>query len=524
MSKRPLVAVTVVALAAALAQAPSLANGYVWDDADVVLGAYDGDQPRPWTDLLLATDANASTPGMPYYRPLTRLSFALDRALWGDSPAPRHAENLALHATVAVLAFLVLRRLLGDGRIALLAALLLAIHPIEAEAVNELASRNSLLAAALALGALLTFVSWRERGGRWRLVACGACYFLGLVSKETAAPIAIVAALLDWASPPAATRPWKDRLAELAPFALALILYLPLRWMALGALAPPVDHAVTLSTRLVQQLWIVPRYLATAAWPSRLDAARRVPLDALSEPWLLPAWIAIAAAVTWIVWRGSRGARLGLLFIAASYLPVCGIVAIPSSPIAERHVYLAALGLWVIVADRAIALASLPPLRRIALPVGAALLLVLAGLSVRRALDFRDDVAFWRSVLEVDPDYSLALVCYGNALHEHGDLAGAEEAWNKAVRANPYDGTAWNQIGNVAFRRGDLLGAEQAFASAAALRPDLFDHVYNHALALDALGRREDARLELARARAILPPHRAALAAQIDARLAGATP
>ena len=131
---------------------------------------------------------------------------------------------------------------------------------------------------------------------------------------------------------------------------------------------------------------------------------------------------------------------------------------------------------------------------------------------------------FWRSVLDADADYSLALVCYGNALHERGDLAGAEEAWNAAVRANPYDGTAWNQLGNLAFRRGDVLGAERDFASAVAFRPDLFDHVFNHALALDALGRREAARAELARARAILPPHRAALAAQIDARLAGAAP
>ena len=515
MSRWPLVAIT---LATLLAHAPGLVNGYVWDDPDIVLGAYEGDRPRSWSELLLAPDANASDPHAPYYRPLTRVSFAIDRALWGDAPAPRHAENIALHAAAALLAFLALRRLV-DPRVALATALLFAVHPVQAGTVNELAARNTELAAALALGALLAHLSWRERGGRWRLVACGACYFLGLVSKETAAPIAIVAAFLDWAAPPSTVRPWKTRLAGLAPFAVALATYLPLRVLALGVLAPPADRAAPLATRLLQQLWIVPQYLATAAWPTGLDAARRVPATALSAPWLVPAWLAILAAIAWILWRGTSAARLGLLLFAASYLPVSGLVAIPSSPIADRHLYLAALGLWLIAADRLVALASAPKLRRVALPASVALLLVLAGLSARRATDFRDDLTFWRSVLVVDPDYSLALVCYGNALHERGDLAGAEDAWTRAVEANPQDGTAWNQLGNLAFRRGDLPGAERAFASAAAFRPDLFDHFYNHALTLETLGRREEARAEFTRARAIVPPHRAALAAEIDARL-----
>jgi hypothetical protein len=522
MSKGPLAAVAVVALAAVLAHAPGLGNGYVWDDADVVLGAYDGASPRPWTELLLAPDANASDPQTPYYRPLTRASFALDRALWGETPAPRHAENIALHAVAAVLVFLVLCRLLADERVALMAALLFAVHPMQAEAVNELWSRNALLAAAFALGALLAHAAWRERGSWWRAALCGGCYFLGLVSKETAAPILLVAALGTATPPSSHDRCWRSRLVGLAPFAAALALYIPLRWIALGALVPPGAGGAPLLDRLLQQLWIVPRYLGTAFWPAHLDAARRVPSAALSAWWIAPAWIAIVATVTWILWRGSRAARLGLLFLVVGYLPASGLVAIPSSPIAERHIYLAALGLWIVVADRLVALGALQPLRRIAFPAGAGLALLLGGVSARRAADFHDELAFWRSVLAVDPDYSLALVCFGNALHEHGDLAGAEEAWTAAVRSNPRDGTAWNQLGNLAFRRGDPLEAERAFARAAAFRPDLFEHLYNHALALDALGRREEATAELARARAILPPHRAALAAQLDARLDGA--
>lgn len=82
--------------------------------------------------------------------------------------------NAQLHALCSYLVTRLSRRLLGGGGgggrgVWVLAGLLFAAHPVHCEAVAGIVGRADLLAAALALLALLSFlqhVDWRERGCR----------------------------------------------------------------------------------------------------------------------------------------------------------------------------------------------------------------------------------------------------------------------------------------------------------------------------------------------------------------------
>ena len=76
------------------------------------------------------------------YRPVLVASYALDYALWGERPAGYHATNLAIHLGVVILGFVLARRLWRDDAAALCAAGLIALHPINAEAVNYLTARS----------------------------------------------------------------------------------------------------------------------------------------------------------------------------------------------------------------------------------------------------------------------------------------------------------------------------------------------------------------------------------------------
>lgn len=84
------------------------------------------------------------------WQPLTRLSLALDRALFGADPRGARAVNLALHALNAGLVFALARRLLRTREedrdwAALAAALLWALHPLRAETLGPAALRRDLL-------------------------------------------------------------------------------------------------------------------------------------------------------------------------------------------------------------------------------------------------------------------------------------------------------------------------------------------------------------------------------------------
>src|SRR5688572_18309838 len=66
----------------------TLWNGFVWDDLLTAV------PPRPLDEVLTRRTGI-------YYRPLVMLSFALDRAVWGDLAAGFHLTNLLLHVAVA---------------------------------------------------------------------------------------------------------------------------------------------------------------------------------------------------------------------------------------------------------------------------------------------------------------------------------------------------------------------------------------------------------------------------------------
>ena len=68
-------------------------------------------------------------------RPIVSLSFALNYAVGGLSPAGYHAWNLAIHISAALLLFAIVRRHLAEWTAFLVAAIWL-VHPIQSEVVT----------------------------------------------------------------------------------------------------------------------------------------------------------------------------------------------------------------------------------------------------------------------------------------------------------------------------------------------------------------------------------------------------
>ena len=97
------------------------------------------------------------------YRPLTALSYAVDRALWQNNPEGYHLTNLSLHAGAAVLLFLFLQALTGDFPLALLAGSLFVVHPINSSRIVWISARDGNICAIFLLGALYLFVLSRRR-------------------------------------------------------------------------------------------------------------------------------------------------------------------------------------------------------------------------------------------------------------------------------------------------------------------------------------------------------------------------
>ncbi|MFM7280808.1 MAG: hypothetical protein ACKO32_03410, partial [Planctomycetia bacterium] len=120
------------------------------------------------------------------YHPLTWMSHMLDVELFGLDPAGHLLHNVVLHALNAGLVLL-LFRLLGMGRaVALIAALLFALHPLRVEPVAWIAERKDLLASLFGLSSMCLWVRGRRQGIRRpipQLVLAMLCLAASLLCK-----------------------------------------------------------------------------------------------------------------------------------------------------------------------------------------------------------------------------------------------------------------------------------------------------------------------------------------------------
>jgi hypothetical protein len=227
----------VAVLAAALGlYGPSVRLGFVHaDDVDLIAGnaAFLSDPanlPRVFARSYFETAA-VTTDVETYYRPLVIASFMADTVIGGGAAGFFHATNAMLHALAAVLALALLRRLGAGPTPAFAAALVFAVHPLNAHAVYWIPGRNELLLAVCVLAAWLAWLRAAATDRpRW-LAAHGAAWLLALLSKETATVFPLVWALHAWQA-----RRWRDlvRLPLLATWLVACLVWLGLRTHALG--------------------------------------------------------------------------------------------------------------------------------------------------------------------------------------------------------------------------------------------------------------------------------------------------
>lgn len=491
-----------IVIVAFLVYANSLSNGFVWDDDVVILAnpALRGNS----LSLFSSIDAARVTEPTPYYRPLTLLTFLVEERLHGLVPHLIRLVNILLHAANAFLVYRLAQVLIKKPTAALLTGLLFAVHPLHSEAVDLNAARNTLLAAFFVLSVYLVH-GRSTRMEHFSGALAGSVLFLaGLFSKEPALVVLPFICLLEFhhlCSPDPDER--RRALVRLVPYAFSLGIYFVLRLNALSAAGIQLEIYQGLGTRLLDNLYIIPRYIVTVVWPTALSPVYFVPDD--FHPLALQlalAWICIVSSLVWCFTRGRSYATLfGVAWIVLFWLPVSGIVPITSAPLADRYLYIPAIGLWLIVSDQFFRL--IPDrgvIRRYSLLGAATIILVLAVLTIRRNLDWKSDVALFTRFVEQYPDRAYGHHNLGCAyLDKVKNLDLAERSFEKALAIDPRFPRLRTQIGYARLQRGDYEGALQHYAEALKVNPFDAEAHLNSGVALEKLFRYEDALFEYQR-------------------------
>lgn len=224
-------------VAVAIAWAGSLRQGFVADARFLIA---DNRYLEGWRYLLptLTHDYfwSSSGAGIPYWRPLTKLSWLVEAQLFGRSAPAFHAVQLGWLLMAVAAVYTLARRLGASATWSGAAAIAFGLHPALAEPGCLLMARSDVVVTACLLWSLVAWRGWVTGEGRaarrWAMLHVAATV-LALASKETA--VVLPAALTVWAL---VERPAPERrrrqLLTLAPGWLLAALYLIVRARVLG--------------------------------------------------------------------------------------------------------------------------------------------------------------------------------------------------------------------------------------------------------------------------------------------------
>ncbi|MFQ5510404.1 MAG: tetratricopeptide repeat protein [Candidatus Krumholzibacteriia bacterium] len=477
---RPALVVFLVAFAL---YANTIGHGFVWDDVPIIVkneAIRTLDAP---TVKNIFTQEFVTAPHRKggYYRPLVTLSYHVDYKLSGASPVGFHVTNVLLNAVVCVLVFLFLWLLFRHTGIAFVSALLFAVHPAHTENVAWVAGRTDVLATLWMLVSLICYVVFRRRGRKAVLAVSLVAFCLALLSKELAACLVPVVALLELGVFPrlAAYRPGKvdgargTRGALVPPllFAIVLAFYLLARHAAIGTFT--TEHspvAPGAAGRIALPLAVLAGYVFKVFFPARLNAEWDVPVpESLAQPYVILGTVSLALLV-WSVrrLRHRPAVVLGTGIFLVGIGPVLHLIPIGEIS-ADRFLYFPSLGAalvlgWVFTGTLSQRHAAFGPpageLRSSRSLRGPLALLLAAALAagaartVTRNGDWKNNTVFYARTVAQAPENPRAHVNVGNLARENGDARAAALAYATAIRLDPNHAEALNNLAGIYASRG----------------------------------------------------------------------
>ena len=408
------------------------------------------------------------------HRPVANLTLALNYYFGRINPAGYQAVNLAIHLFNGLLVYLFLAQLLsylaGRGRfqgapdlVALLAALLWLVNPVQSQSVVYIVQRMNSLAVLFYLLALVAWFRFRisvrpdsiRSPLRWLYLAGAVISFgLGLGSKEIVATLPLAVLLIEIFCFRDLDLKWLRRYAWTLGLALLFMAVFGVIVLAGHPLQQLRNYYAgrewTLAERLLTEPRVIWHYLLIFFFPlpawMNLDYDIPVSTVALSPPSTLPALIGILALLVLAVVNARRTPLLSFATLWFFLHLALESTFIPLEIAFDHRLYLPSVGLVLLVA---VALLRLAGSQKRMIPAAAVVAVLWAALAWARVQDWRTEEALWRNCVRKSPLKARTVTVLGDTYGKAGDTKRAEPLYLRAIRLDPKYDKAYNNLANI---------------------------------------------------------------------------
>jgi protein O-mannosyl-transferase len=313
------------------------------------------------------------------YRPFSLITFSIEYQFFGLNPFISHLVNVILYGLICMLLFKMLSSLLKEKLVfhkfrdyflslSLMASLIFAAHPIHTEVAANIKGRDELMALLFGLTAWNSIIHYSDKKNVIHLLSGGLCFFLALMSKESAAPLLLLIPISIYCFRDVVTFRKTVFLSSLS-LLTGFVLFMFIRQSVLGWLSKPVmadnilnnsfmyangfseRYGTTFYTLwLYLKLLFVPHPLTIDYYPFYIPYVGLTDLRAIL-PLLLYLGLTISAGL--FTFR-KNAAGFGMLFYLIALVPVSNLLFIIGPFMGERFAFIPSLGFaltftWIII-------------------------------------------------------------------------------------------------------------------------------------------------------------------------------
>jgi len=451
--------VATLVLLTGLAYANSLDNAFVSDDLEAIarnphLGS--------WSYVLL--------------NPLTIVrSLFYNFAYWagGRNPLPFHLLNISFHLGCVLLLYQIMKKV-STFTTALVAASLLAVHPLQAEAVTWISGGPYSQSAFFLLLAFYLYLKAENRKA-W-LIISNLSYLVALLSSEKSFIFPLILTVWEIS---------RHRLRQSWPYLVSYYLfsfgegcYLLSQINRRISDLQNIHYEQPVFNNSLRQIPVsISSYLQLIFWPYGYTLYH-------TEMDFSPLQYGTRVVVTVILlgliafsYKKNSLAFFWLAFFVLALVPTL----LPWSYswiVAERYAYLAAIGIYA-----AVALASqkvwerLPP--KIFWAGLSLILLLLTAQTIRRNQDWQDEDHLWLAAARTSPSSHQNHNNLGDYYTRHGDLEMAAREFQTAISLKPNYADAYHNLGNTYHALGRDQEAVDCYLQAIKYGPRLWQSRQN---------------------------------------------
>ncbi len=427
----------------------SVRNGFHYDDIHSLLqnlGVRVEWTKNPESRSLLyryfyEPDLFSSRPNVAMPRPLLMFTFGLNYMWTNYEPWSWVLVNIIIHLVNVIIVYAGLSHLSGRPRIALLTAILFAVHPINTESVNYINCRSESFTVFWMLLTMYFFARSMREDRMGLAIASFVSFALGLLTKELAFTTPALLVVIDYLFIYPVN---KDKI----PLARRLLFwYLPLAGVWVGYIGYRMllmGHTVVertvrpLSDNFISQMPVLVKYIRLMFFPfhQNISYENRILLFTMDQftenPFvgmILPSMILLAGILAFAIIFHRRHPVISftifMFFIVLSITTLVPLNAVMN----EHRMYLPSLGACLLIVgllDRTAAMLKGKAGKKDDIwPASVqffaiAIALVFVSLTVARNFTWHTDLTVWRDSILKSPTKAQVVSDLGNAYYRGG--------------------------------------------------------------------------------------------------------